>query len=320
MDSKEATSKAAATVKSGGRLHSFMVRAGAGIVYAALFIGSLLFGVVPTAVFASVMSVLCCYEFYRIMRLDGKVPNEFVGLVASVLFPLSVLVDPVWLTVINFLLVLLLGLWYVKNPRTRIADVAVTAFGAIYTGYMLSAIVLLREAIPGWEGALLSIGVCASLWLSDSFAYIVVVALVSDKIGSQDLPQEKLGGFIRRSFWFRHLWIIIWWTGLYEMDPCLSILCGVVVSIMGVFGDLLESRIKRGVGVKDSGNLTPGHGGMLDRSDLFDRRRSSQPILCFTLGVSCNGCRRHAFTYARCHPRLYGLYRHAGARCLQAAL
>ena len=173
MDSKEATSKAAATEKSGGRLHSFMVRAGAGIVYAALFIGSLLFGVVPTAVFASVMSVLCCYEFYRIMRLDGKVPNEFVGLVASVLFPLSVLVDPVWLTVINFLLVLLLGLWYVKNPRTRIADVAVTAFGAIYTGYMLSAIVLLREAIPGWEGALLSIGVCASLWLSDSFAYMV---------------------------------------------------------------------------------------------------------------------------------------------------
>lgn len=63
MDSKEATSKAAATEKSDGRLHSFMVRAGAGIVYAALFIGSLLFGVVPTAVFASVMSVLCCYEF-----------------------------------------------------------------------------------------------------------------------------------------------------------------------------------------------------------------------------------------------------------------
>ena len=116
MDSKEATSKAAATEKSGGRLHSFMVRAGAGIVYAALFIGSLLFGVVPTAVFASVMSVLCCYEFYRMMRLDGKVPNEFVGLVASVLFPLSVLVDPVWLTVINFLLVLLVGLWYVQNP------------------------------------------------------------------------------------------------------------------------------------------------------------------------------------------------------------
>lgn len=200
MDSKEATSKAAATEKSGGRLHSFMVRAGAGIVYAALFIGSLLFGVVPTAVFASVMSVLCCYEFYRIMRLDGKVPNEFVGLVASVLFPLSVLVDPVWLTVINFLLVLLLGLWYVKNPRTRIADVAVTAFGAIYTGYMLSAIVLLREAIPGWEGALLSIGVCASLWLSDSFAYMVGSRFGKHKMVPRSSPR-KAGRVSSADFW-----------------------------------------------------------------------------------------------------------------------
>ena len=47
----------------------------------------------------------------------------------------------------------------------------------------------------------------------------------------------------------------------------IALLCGVVVSILGVIGDLIESRIKRGVGVKDSGNLIPGHGGMLDRSD-----------------------------------------------------
>lgn len=267
MDSKETTTEATAAEKSSGRFHSFMVRAGAGIVYAVLFIGSLVLGVVPTAVFASLMSVLCCYEFYRMMRRDGKVPNEFVGLIASVLFPLSVLVDPVWLTVINFLLVLLLGLWYVQNPRTRIADVAVTAFGAIYTGYMLSAIVLLREAIPGWEGALLSIGVCASLWLSDSFAYMVGSRFGKHKMVPKISPKKSWEGFFGGLLGAIAVWVIIWWTGLYEIDLWFAVLCGVVVSIMGVFGDLLESRIKRGVGVKDSGNLIPGHGGMLDRSD-----------------------------------------------------
>ena len=58
-----------------------------------------------------------------------------------------------------------------------------------------------------------------------------------------------------------------WSTDLYDLDIWFAIMCGIVVSIMGVFGDLIESRIKRGAGVKDSGNLIPGHGGMLDRSD-----------------------------------------------------
>lgn len=250
-----------------GRLHSFIVRAGAGIVYAVVFIGSLILGVLPTAVFTSVMSWLCCYEFYRMARIYGKVPNEFIGLSAAVLFPLSALVDPVWLTVINFLLVLSLGLWYVQNPRTRIADVAVTVFGPIYTGYMLSAIVLLREAVPGWEGALLSVGVCASLWLSDSFAYMVGSRFGKHKMAPKISPKKSWEGFFGGLAGSIVVWLILWSTDLYDLDIWFAIMCGIVVSIMGVFGDLIESRIKRGAGVKDSGNLIPGHGGMLDRSD-----------------------------------------------------
>lgn len=252
---------------SSGRVHSFLVRSAAGIVYAVLFIGSLLMGVVPTALFTAVMAGLCCYEFYRMARIDGKVPNEFVGLVAAVLFPLSALVDAVWLTVLNFLMVLLLGLWYVQNPRTRMADVAITAFGPLYTGYMLSAIVLLREAIPGFEGALLSIGVCASLWLSDSFAYMVGSKFGKHKMVPKISPKKSWEGFFGGLLGSVVVWLIMWSTGLYEFNIWFAVLCGVVVSVMGVFGDLIESRIKRGVGVKDSGNLIPGHGGMLDRSD-----------------------------------------------------
>lgn len=250
-----------------GRAHAFLVRSIAGIIYAVLFIGSLLLGVVPTALFTAAMAGLCCYEFYRMVRIDGKVPNEFVGLVAAVLFPLSALVDAVWLTVLNFLMVLLVGLWYVQNPRTRMADVAVTVFGPLYTGYMLSAIVLLREAIPGMEGALLSIGVCASLWLSDSFAYMVGSKFGKHKMVPKISPKKSWEGFFGGLLGSVAVWLVLWSSGLYEMNIWFAVLCGVVVSVMGVFGDLIESRIKRGVGVKDSGNLIPGHGGMLDRSD-----------------------------------------------------
>ena len=267
MDSKEATSKAAATEKSGGRLHSFMVRAGAGIVYAALFIGSLLFGVVPTAVFASVMSVLCCYEFYRIMRLDGKVPNEFVGLVASVLFPLSVLVDPVWLTVINFLLVLLLGLWYVKNPRTRIADVAVTAFGAIYTGLIMSTAILLRESLSDPWGAVLVLGLFVSVWGSDTFAYLVGSAIGKHKLAPHISPNKSWEGFIAGLVFAMAVWCLLSFIPGVTMSIPLALAFGLINGLAGVLGDLVESRIKRNSGFKDSGTIMPGHGGLLDRCD-----------------------------------------------------
>ncbi len=255
------------TERNNTPLHSFVVRASAGIVYAVLFMGSLLLGVVPTAIFVSVMSLLCCIEFYRMVRIDGKVPNEFIGLVATVLFPLSALVDGVWLTVLNFLLVLALGLWYIQMPRVRLSDVAVTLFGPVYTGYMLSAVVLLRAALPGFEGIIFSIGVCASLWISDSFAYMVGSKFGKHKMVPKISPKKSWEGFFGGLLGSVLVWIFIWVLCPNTIGIWFAILCGIVVSIMGVCGDLIESRIKRGVGVKDSGNLIPGHGGMLDRSD-----------------------------------------------------
>ena len=76
-------SSSADSIAAPSRLHSFIVRAGFGIAYAAIFIACLLLGVVPTAAFVAVMSWFCCFEFYRMMRLDGKVPNEILGLTAA---------------------------------------------------------------------------------------------------------------------------------------------------------------------------------------------------------------------------------------------
>ncbi|OUO62605.1 phosphatidate cytidylyltransferase [Collinsella sp. An271] len=244
-----------------------MVRTGFGLIYAALFIGCLMLGTMPTAIFVAAMSWLCCFEFYRMMRLDGKVPNELLGLAAAFLFPLSALVDPLWLTALIFILVLSMGLWYVYSPRTRIADVAVTAFGPIYTGFMMSAIVLTRDALPGFEGALLSIGVCASLWVSDSCAYLVGSRIGKHKMVPKISPNKSWEGFVGGLFGSVIIWLILWATGLYDLELWFAIVTALIVSVLGVFGDLIESRIKRGVGVKDSGNLIPGHGGMLDRSD-----------------------------------------------------
>lgn len=148
---RKATAAGAPTAKSGtgSWLAGFITRAAAGIVYAVVFILCLVLGIVPTAIFVSVMSGLCCYEFFRMTRLDGKMANERMGIAAAVLFPLSALGDSMLLNALLFALMLAVGIWYVWSPRTRISDVAVTLMGPIYTGFMLSAIVLLRDAVPG---------------------------------------------------------------------------------------------------------------------------------------------------------------------------
>ena len=248
-------------------LRGFIVRAAFGVGYAGLFIACLVLGTLSTAVFTAVMSVLCCFEFYRMMRLDGKMPNEWLGLAAAALFPLSALVDSVWLTALLFILVLSIGLWYVYSPRTRIADVCVTAFGPLYTGFMLSAIVLTRSGVGGWQGALLSVGVCASVWISDSAAYLVGKRFGSHKMAPRISPHKTWEGFLGGLGGSILIWVVLWAVGQYDLTLGYAVLSGAVVGVLGVFGDLIESRIKRGVGVKDSGNLIPGHGGMLDRSD-----------------------------------------------------
>ena len=122
---------------TGSWLAGFITRAAAGIVYAVVFILCLVLGIVPTAIFVSVMSGLCCYEFFRMTRLDGKMANERMGIAAAVLFPLSALGDSMLLNALLFALMLAVGIWYVWSPRTRISDVAVTLMGPIYNGFML---------------------------------------------------------------------------------------------------------------------------------------------------------------------------------------
>lgn len=185
---------------TGSWLAGFITRAAAGIVYAVVFILCLVLGIVPTAIFVSVMSGLCCYEFFRMTRLDGKMANERMGIAAAVLFPLSALGDSMLLNALLFALMLAVGIWYVWSPRTRISDVAVTLMGPIYTGFMLSAIVLLRDAVPGFAGALLSVGVCASLWVSDSFAYIVGSRIGKHKMVPKISPKRAGRGLLAASW------------------------------------------------------------------------------------------------------------------------
>jgi phosphatidate cytidylyltransferase len=254
--------------KARGAFEKLITRSVYGALYAIITAGCLFAGRTPTAVVVALMAWLCCSEFFRMCRMAGRMPNEVIGLTAAVLFPAFARFFYLRAMVfVIFLLLISVGVWYVLTPRANIADVAITVFGPIYTSLTFSCVVLIRNSDPGMNGAMLTLGVMLSIWANDSVAYLVGSRIGVHKMAPRISPKKSWEGFWAGLVGSIIVWVIIGVVHLDSISLPLAIIIGIVEGFMSVVGDLFESRIKRGVGVKDSGNIMPGHGGLLDRSD-----------------------------------------------------
>ncbi|MBO7674002.1 MAG: phosphatidate cytidylyltransferase [Atopobiaceae bacterium] len=251
-----------------GWTEKLLTRTLSGAIYVIVILACLYLGVVPTAILMSAMGWLCCSEFFRICRMAGRLPNEIGGLTAAIAYPLLTAFFGLRVSVIlTSFLILSVSVWYVFNSRVNIGDVAVTLFGPLYTSFMLSFITLLRASAPGLDGALLALLVIGSIWAEDSFAYLIGSFIGTHKMAPRISPNKSWEGFFGGLLGSIAVWALGAAFHVGGITWPFALTCGVVEGVVAVFGDLFESRIKRGVGVKDSGNLMPGHGGLLDRTD-----------------------------------------------------
>lgn len=251
-----------------GKAEALIARVLSGAIYSLGTLAFIFWGQVPLAVLVSAMAWACCSEFYRMARLSGRMPNEVMGLAVAVLFPLVPLTNRmVGCVVILFLFLVVLAGWYVVTPRANVSDVAITIFGPLYTSLLYTSLVCIRMVDPGTEGALLTFGVIGSIWLNDAAAYFVGSRFGRHKLAPRISPKKSVEGLVGGLMGCLLIWVAIWALGVRDIPLPLALLCGFLVGVFSVMGDLFESRIKRGVGVKDSGDIMPGHGGLLDRSD-----------------------------------------------------
>ena len=147
------------------------VRFRTGAVYVALSVTLALVSNLTCVIMLCVLAGICAGELFFMLRSDAKLPNELLGTLAAVAYPVSM-----WklglsgsLLVTGALLVALL-VWYVFFMRARVGDVGVSFFGAAYTGLLLSSLILVRMSLPGIWGGVLVCGVFCSVWANDSFA------------------------------------------------------------------------------------------------------------------------------------------------------
>jgi phosphatidate cytidylyltransferase len=221
-----------------------------------------------TVAVVAVLSGLCAFELYRMLRSDAKLPNELMGTATATLYPI---VYAIWhfdgLLSLTVVLATILLIWYVYTPPARITDVAITLFGACYTGLMLSSLIEIREILPGFWGGVLVFGVILSVWANDAFAYLIGSRFGKHPFAAKISPKKTWEGFIAGILFSVATWSLFPFIPGFELSWGWAIAGGLACGWLGILGDLVESRIKRSTGFKDSSNLLPGHGGFLDRCD-----------------------------------------------------
>lgn len=156
-------------------------------------------------------------------------------------------------------------------PRSG-TDFAVTLGGILYLGWIGSYLVSLRRLPDGEWWLLLAL---PSVWLADSFAYMIGRAYGRHRLSPRLSPKKSWEGYLAgvvggalAGVLFGLLWGVAAGPGS-GINARTGLILGATVSILAPLGDLGESMIKREIGVKDSGNLLPGHGGALDRIDSW---------------------------------------------------
>lgn len=110
------------------------------------------------------------------------------------------------------------------------------------------------------------IGIFVLIWTNDSFAYLIGKTFGKHKLFERISPNKTVEGFIGGVvFSLLASYVIFYYTDIFSFKIWLAL--ALITSIFGTFGDLIQSKLKRQAGVKDSGRLMPGHGGLLDRLD-----------------------------------------------------
>ena len=281
-------------------MKNFIIRTITGIIFVAAVVASFLRPEAMVLLF-SIVTGLTIWEFTGLVNeRPGVTVNRFICTVAGVYFffamtyfcsdiysgtAKSVVFIPYLVTVIYLLVAEL----YAKQTDP-INNWAYTMLSQMYIALPFSLLnVLAFTSTPNGEVAfnmLLPLSVFVFLWMNDSGAYCFGSLLGRHKLFPRISPGKSWEGSIGGELVVLAVAYAISYyvdNGLLTMPQWLGL--GLVVVVFGTWGDLVESLFKRTLGIKDSGNILPGHGGMLDRFDSSLLAIPAAVVYLYTLSL-----------------------------------
>ena len=175
------------------------------------------------------------------------------------------------LSIIWWLVALLLVIGYPKSAKYWSNSLVIKLLFAFFTlvPFFISMIELrsINYTLNTYTGAVWLLYVFVVVWATDTGAYFVGRALGKRKLAAKVSPGKTIEGFLGGIGSAILISIFVYFTDYFQLSFATFILSSLMAIFVSVLGDLTESMFKREAGIKDSGNLIPGHGGILDRID-----------------------------------------------------
>ncbi len=224
-----------------------------------LYLGDIWFAILIAVVFAGI------YREWEIMICRKKLTIS--GLVLTILLAFSAIIFPIY-GIVSSITIIALALIFAIIANifvgTKITNLFWRIGGLIYFGAVIIAILSIRSD-NNW-GIVAGVFLASSVWMTDTGAFFAGRFLGGARLSPEISPAKTwsgaIGGLIIGALSGSLVWLIAvptnWWIGL---------ILAAIFSFFGQIGDLIESAIKRRFLIKDSSDLIPGHGGLLDRLD-----------------------------------------------------
>jgi phosphatidate cytidylyltransferase len=283
---------------------TFRTRALTALVFVAVMLTGLLWNYWSFLILFSVIHFGCWWEYFQIVEKIKKIEDEFnlnlklglmvLGYGIMLLIPdvinqvvydakhsfyiaiAGYAINPKYILILAGTILTFVGVMQEKPKTLKCFGLA--ALGLLYISVSWGFMMSLRsdrdlyyyDTMFVFGGSFLPITIIVSIWINDTMAYIVGSVIGKtplSKISPKKTWEGTIGGIILCAAFTGIIMSLLY---VYSVDKSLVLLITpitLIAAITGTFGDLLESKLKRLAGVKDSGSLMPGHGGFLDRFD-----------------------------------------------------
>ena len=249
------------------KFKSWITRALSGIVYIGIIVGCIFWGIIPFSVMAALFGIAAVIEFEKICEgiTETSLPTLFLDAAGVVFLAFGWLWYPLLGWICIYLCRIILEL-YVRNDKP-IRCLAIALMTQIYIGIPMAVMTFMGKYI----GLHFILAIFLMIWINDTGAFVVGSLLGRHRLFERISPKKSWEGFfgglgfnlltgwlfaIGGGFFWDVKWNVITW-----------LIFATVVTLFSTWGDLAESLLKRSLNIKDSGNIIPGHGGILDRID-----------------------------------------------------